>query len=150
MTRTQLDDRFISTFNDLISTNYYLMPVTSSLSFESYLDKDDLGQLPIEKSRPLKTYPLVQNKNQKLSPADCYRIIEMAWEDRTPFDAIKFQFAYSESQVIELMQQQLKPSSFRLWRQRVTGRSTKHLKKRPVSISVGFRHTAQLNVARKK
>ncbi|WP_255462727.1 TIGR03643 family protein [Galbibacter sp. BG1] len=58
------------------------------------------------------------------------RIIEMAWEDRTPFDAITFQFGYTEKEVIELMRKELKPSSFKLWRKRVQGRATKHLKKR--------------------
>jgi uncharacterized protein (TIGR03643 family) len=54
------------------------------------------------------------------------RIIEMAWEDRTPFDAIKIQFGIGEQQVIELMRREMKPSSFRMWRKRVQGRSTKH------------------------
>ncbi len=54
------------------------------------------------------------------------RIIEMAWEDRTPFEAIEFQFGLSEDQVIKLMKSKLKPSSYRLWRKRVTGRKTKH------------------------
>lgn len=54
------------------------------------------------------------------------RIIEMAWEDRTPFDAIYFQFALSEQEVIKLMRQQMKPSSFRMWRKRVKGKKTKH------------------------
>ena len=54
------------------------------------------------------------------------RIIEMAWEDRTPFDAIKAQFGISESEVIKIMRKNLKSSSFRLWRKRVTGRKTKH------------------------
>lgn len=54
------------------------------------------------------------------------RIIEMAWEDRTPFDAITFQFGIKEQQVIELMRREMKASSFRLWRKRVQGRSTKH------------------------
>ena len=58
------------------------------------------------------------------------RIIEMAWEDRTPFDAILVQFHIKEQEVISLMRRELKPSSFRRWRQRVQGRSTKHLKKR--------------------
>lgn len=58
------------------------------------------------------------------------RIIEMAWEDRTPFDAIYFQFGITEKEVIELMRRELKPSSWRLWRERVQGRATKHLKKR--------------------
>lgn len=58
------------------------------------------------------------------------RIIGMAWEDRTPFDAIEAQFGLSEQQVIELMRREMKPSSFRMWRKRVHGRATKHLAKR--------------------
>ena len=58
------------------------------------------------------------------------RVIEMAWEDRTPFEAIKFQFDLKEQEVITLMRKELKPSSFRLWRKRVQGRATKHIKKR--------------------
>ena len=58
------------------------------------------------------------------------RIIEMAWEDRTPFDAITFQFGLKEQEVITLMRRELKPKSFKLWRARVQGRATKHSKKR--------------------
>ena len=58
------------------------------------------------------------------------RIIEMAWEDRTPFDAITFQFELKEQEVITLMRRELKPLSLRLWRARVQGRATKHSKKR--------------------
>ena len=58
------------------------------------------------------------------------RIIEMAWEDRTTFDAIKFQFGLKEQEVINLMRREMKPSSFRMWRERVQGRVTKHSKKR--------------------
>ena len=58
------------------------------------------------------------------------RIIEMAWEDRTTFDAIKFQFGLKEKDVINLMRSELQPSSFRLWRKRVQGRKTKHEKLR--------------------
>ena len=54
------------------------------------------------------------------------RLIEMAWEDRTPFEAIEATFGFSEPQVIQLMRQQLKRSSFNLWRERVSGRTTKH------------------------
>ncbi len=61
---------------------------------------------------------------------DIDRVIEMAWEDRTPFDAITFQFGLKEQEVISLMRKELKPSSFRLWRERVQGRATKHSKKR--------------------
>lgn len=62
------------------------------------------------------------------------RIIEMAWEDRTPFDAITFQFGVSEQETIEIMRKEMKPSSFRMWRKRVQGRSTKHAKLRPVDV----------------
>ena len=58
------------------------------------------------------------------------RIIEMAWEDRTTFEAINFQFGLKEQEVIELMRREMKPSSFRMWRKRVQGRSTKHEKLR--------------------
>ena len=58
--------------------------------------------------------------------SDVDRIIEMAWEDRTPFDAIKNQFGSTEKDVIKIMRNNLKPSSFRLWRKRVSGRKTKH------------------------
>lgn len=59
------------------------------------------------------------------------RVIEMAWEDRTPFEAIKYQFGLTEANVIALMRSELKPSSFKLWRKRVNSKvSSKHLNKR--------------------
>ncbi|WP_019505328.1 TIGR03643 family protein [Pleurocapsa sp. PCC 7319] len=58
------------------------------------------------------------------------RVVEMAWEDRTPFSAIETQFGLKEKQVIALMRREMKASSFRMWRKRVTGRNTKHLAKR--------------------
>jgi uncharacterized protein (TIGR03643 family) len=58
------------------------------------------------------------------------RILEMAWEDRTPFEAIQEQFGLQEKQVIELMRREMKASSFVMWRDRVTGRKSKHLHKR--------------------
>lgn len=64
------------------------------------------------------------------------RIIEMAWEDRTPFEAIEYQFSLSEEKVIQLMRSRLKRSSFKLWRKRVnSGVSQKHLKKRLSEIN---------------
>ena len=54
------------------------------------------------------------------------RIIEMAWEDRTSFEAIHFQYGLSEKDVIALMRNEMKASSFRMWRKRVSGRKTKH------------------------
>jgi len=68
--------------------------------------------------------------NKKISDADTDRIIEMAWEDRTPFDAIQFQFGLSEADVKALMKKELKFSSYKLWRERVENCKTKHLAKR--------------------
>ena len=65
-----------------------------------------------------------------LTKFDVNRIIEMAWEDRTTFDSIKYQFGLKEQDVKELMRKNLKPSSYKLWRKRVYGRKTKHLSKR--------------------
>lgn len=63
------------------------------------------------------------------------RIIEMAWEDRTPFEAIEFQFGLSESDVIALMRRELKAKSFKRWRKRVQGRATKHRHLRGAGVS---------------
>ena len=63
---------------------------------------------------------------EPLSPEVISRIIEMAWEDRTAFDAIEAQFGLNESAVIALMRCEMKRSSFKMWRERVTGRATKH------------------------
>jgi uncharacterized protein (TIGR03643 family) len=67
------------------------------------------------------------------------RVIEMAWEDRTAFEAIEAQFGLNESMVIDLMRRQMKPSSFRMWRKRMAGRQTKHLALRGL---VHLRHRA--------
>ena len=61
-----------------------------------------------------------------LSEASISRIVEMAWEDRTAFEAIEAQFGLNESAVIALMRRHMKPSSFRMWRKRMAGRRTKH------------------------
>jgi uncharacterized protein (TIGR03643 family) len=66
----------------------------------------------------------------QFSPDDLNRIVEMAWEDRTPFEAIFTQFSISEAEVIVLMRDQMKATSWRMWRERVQGRSTKHAGKR--------------------
>jgi uncharacterized protein (TIGR03643 family) len=67
---------------------------------------------------------------------DIDRIIEMAWEDRTPFEAITFQFGLSEGETIKLMRTELKRNSFNLWRKRVnSGVSQKHLMKRNTNIN---------------
>jgi uncharacterized protein (TIGR03643 family) len=66
------------------------------------------------------------------------RIVEMAWEDRTPFEALEQSFSLNESAVIRVMRSQVKPRSFRLWRQRVTNRKTKHLMLRSPDVSRGY------------
>jgi uncharacterized protein (TIGR03643 family) len=76
--------------------------------------------------------------DKQLTEADISRIIEMAWEDRTPFDAIEQQFGLLESQVIALMRSELKRSSFLMWRKRVTARSTKHLALRSPEVNRAY------------
>ena len=66
------------------------------------------------------------------------RIIEMAWEDRTPFEAIELEFSLSEPEVIKFMRSRLKPNSFKLWRKRVTGRATKHASLRSKNVTRGY------------
>jgi uncharacterized protein (TIGR03643 family) len=69
-----------------------------------------------------------------MTEAEKDRIIEMAWEDRTPFEAIQAQFGLSEKEVISLMRKEMKRSSFEMWRKRMSGRGTKHLQKRVSGI----------------
>lgn len=78
------------------------------------------------------------------------RVIEMAWEDRTPFEAIRGQFGLSEADVIKLMRKELKRTSFELWRKRVnSGTSQKHLSKRSTAI-VRFKCARQRNISMNK
>ena len=72
---------------------------------------------------------------RKLTEDTVHRIIEMAWEDRTPIDAIKKQFSLSEKQIITLMRKRLHPTSFKNWRKRVAGRKTKHVALRNKEVS---------------
>ena len=95
-----------------------------------------------------------RNDLPDLSAQHIDRIIEMAWEDRTPFEAITFQFGLSERDVIDFMRRQMKASSFRMWRERVQGRSTKHAKKRGDDVSgfkcSGERHISMNKVAKRR
>jgi uncharacterized protein (TIGR03643 family) len=75
------------------------------------------------------------------------RIVEMAWEDRTPFDAIQRQFGIDESAVITLMRRELKRSSFERWRGRVQGRKTKHALS---SLSNRFKCSRQRSITQNK
>ena len=85
-----------------------------------------------------------------LSLAQIDRIIEMAWEDRTPFEAIFIQFGLTEADVVALMRRELQPSSFRLWRERVHQKvSHKHLYKRTATIE-RFRCSRQRSISGNK
>ncbi|MEL7298640.1 MAG: TIGR03643 family protein [Pseudomonadota bacterium] len=76
--------------------------------------------------------------SRRLSAADRSRVIEMAWEDRTPFEAIAETYGLPEADVIKLMRRELKPGSFRLWRARVTNRKTKHRALRPKAVNRAY------------
>lgn len=80
----------------------------------------------------------VSTFNTEYSPEDLSRIIEMAWEDRTPFEAIENLYGLNQHQLIELMRRELKRSGFELWRKRTTGRTTKHLKLRSPEINRAY------------
>jgi uncharacterized protein (TIGR03643 family) len=87
----------------------------------------------------------MKTKFAALNDQEVDRIIEMAWEDRTPFEAIELQFGLSEQEVIKLMRRELKPSSWRLWRERAHQISHKHLKKRSSEMD-RFKCTLQRQV----
>lgn len=74
-------------------------------------------------------------KKYNLRPHQVDRIIGMAWEDRTPFDAIETQFGLSEDEVIDFMRRNLKRKSWERWRKRVSGRNTKHRMKRSEEVN---------------
>ena len=84
-----------------------------------------------------------------LSEIDIDRIIEMAWEDRTTFEAIAYQFNINEQDVITLMRRELKPSSFKRWRKRVQGRKTKHEQLRTFEIG-RFKCSRQKQISNNK
>lgn len=87
---------------------------------------------------------------EHFSARELDRIIEMAWEDRTPFEAITYQFNISEKEVITLMRRNLKPSSFKLWRARVhSGPSQKHRKKQAPGTS-RFKSSRQRHITGNK
>ena len=86
---------------------------------------------------------------KELSLRDIDRIIEMGWEDRTPFDAITMQFGLKEQEVITIMRNNMKPNSYKLWRKRVQGRKTKHLKKRDEEVG-RFKCSRQRSISNNK
>ena len=92
---------------------------------------------------------LLQNHLKAMSDQEIDRVIEMAWEDRTTFDSINFQFGLSEKQVIDLMRREMKPLSFRMWRERVQNRATKHAKKRNFDLG-RFKCSRQKRISNNK
>lgn len=88
-------------------------------------------------------------EEREFTPRELDRIIEMAWEDRTTFDSIEFQFGLKEQEVIELMRREMKPSSFRMWRERVQGRDTKHAAKRNFDEGT-FKSSRQKHITQNK
>ncbi len=92
----------------------------------------------------------MENKfNPVLSVKDIDRILEMAWEDRTTFEAIEIQFGLKEKEVIELMRKQMKTSSFKMWRKRTNGRTTKHAALRNNAVG-RFKCKLQKNISYNK
>ena len=81
---------------------------------------------------------LTATQKNKMETSDIDRIIEMCWEDRTPFEAIEFQFGLKEKDAIKIMRKALKRKSFKVWRQRVSGRKTKHME---IKSSTRFKST---------
>jgi uncharacterized protein (TIGR03643 family) len=100
-------------------------------------------------------YLLLQEAEEKnkinktpFSEKDINRITEMAWEDRTPFEAIEFQFGLKEKEVIEFMRRNSLPSSFKMWRKRMKSRKTKHLKLRD-QLTIRFKCNRQRGTGNK-
>jgi uncharacterized protein (TIGR03643 family) len=89
------------------------------------------------------------NTVEQAVPTDQDRIIEMAWEDRTPFEAIEQQFGLNEAAVIALMRRSMKASSFTMWRKRMNGRSTKHAALRSPSVN-RFKCSRQTTISMNK
>ena len=90
-----------------------------------------------------------KNSKRVFTEIEIDRIIEMAWEDRTTFDAITMQFGISERETIDLMRREMKLSSFKMWRKRVQGRATKHAKLRVDGID-RFKCTLQKQITHNK
>jgi len=95
-------------------------------------------QVTQDKSDELIAKTLNDAGDRVLDETQISRVIEMAWEDRTPFGAIEHSYGLDETGVIKLMRQELKPSSFRLWRERVSNRATKHEAKRSFDVGRAY------------
>ena len=99
---------------------------------------DYSDEVPQAKSEELIAKTVNDAGDRVLDDVQISRVIEMAWEDRTSFGAIEHSYGLDETGVIKLMRQELKPSSFRLWRQRVSNRATKHEAKRSFEVGRAY------------
>ncbi|OXL27133.1 TIGR03643 family protein [Psychrobacter sp. DAB_AL32B] len=109
----------------------------------THIDINANANLNGEQTNPINSNEFIaQSVNEAgdrvLDESQVSRVIEMAWEDRTPFGAIEHSYGLNEAGVIKLMRQELKPSSFRLWRQRVSNRATKHQAKRGFEVGRAY------------
>jgi uncharacterized protein (TIGR03643 family) len=102
------------------------------------ISKEHLSKEPSSKDYPSELYPLERHTEGHLTEVDQSRVIEMAWEDRTPFEAIEDLYGLPEKEVIKLMRQNLKHKTFKNWRARVSGRKTKHKTLRPAGVERGY------------
>lgn len=104
---------------------------------------------PSNQQDETRTIPRKGKDDLLLTQRDVDRVIEMAWEDRTPFGAIAIQFGLTEAEVIRLMRRELKPKSWRNWRARVQGRSTKHEARREEEV-LRFKSRMQRTITKNK
>ena len=102
------------------------------------LSNGHLSKEPSSKDYPSELYPLERHTEGRLTEVEQSRVIEMAWEDRTPFEAIEDLHGLPEKEVIKLMRQNLKHKTFKNWRARVSGRKTKHKTLRPAGVERGY------------
>jgi uncharacterized protein (TIGR03643 family) len=143
---------FMASYQDLAASNLKDKPVdTSSTKATMQADMDaalakkqrtningNSDQVSQVNSDELIAKTVNDAGDRVLDETQISRVIEMAWEDRTPFGAIEHSYGLDETGVIKLMRQELKPSSFRLWRQRVSNRATKHEAKRSFEVGRAY------------
>jgi len=110
----------------------------AALKNKQQTSHENNDQIPQVQSEAFIAKNVNSDGEQVLDESQRSRVIEMAWEDRTPFGAIEHSYGLNEAGVIKLMRQTLKPSSFRLWRQRVSSRATKHQAKRDFGVGRAY------------
>ena len=137
MTDTQADIASNSTIDADASLAIMKADMQAALQQKQHDDKQVNGANSSDPTEDA-DYAIDAEGNVVLDEVQTSRVIEMAWEDRTPFGAIEHSYGLDESAVIELMRKTLKPSSFRLWRERVTGRNTKHEAKRDFEVGRAY------------